>query len=727
MSMRAILRTGGATVIALLGIAGSAARPEAIQGTQTAPPELWLAPPTLPPSGSLPPFAVAIASLNAGKGPAAEPVFARMTKDPVLGGYGLLYLGRAQLVDDKASAASFSAQELLKQTPTGHLYEAALWLAADAAEAAHDSAAQLRALQTLTTLSNTAEPELAWLALARAQVSAGDRPAAMQSYAKLYYGYALTDSASTAGEEMAKIAAGPIVPTKDSYALDLGRAQQLYGARRFTEARKTFDALRPLAGGDDRSLISLRLAECDFGLRRFAAARDALRAYLDHATLRVPEAEYFYLSTIRETGRAEDYISQAHAFVDRGEDPALGEEALNDLGSYFIRQDDDAKAASVFAEMVRRFPQGVHADRATWKAGWWAYRTGEYTTTINLFQNASVTLRKSDYRPAWLYWAAKSQSTLGDRTGARDTYRQVVGDYRNSYYGREAAKALEQLAPVATVSSGPSARSGAPARRGGLPMINVGQAPANAALIRALLAAGLYDDAILELRTSQRESGTSPLIDATIAYALNRRGDLRPGITAMRRAYPQFIAEGGEALPSGILTVIFPIDYWNLIYKYATARSLDPYLMAALIAQESTFDPNVKSGANAWGLMQVLPSTGRQYAARLGIRPFRTTRLTEPETNIRIGMALFADLVRQFGNVAPALAAYNAGQDRAEKWLAERPGLARDEFIDDIPYPETQNYVKRIIGQAEDYRLLYRRPGPDTAPSHSGDGSDQEP
>jgi soluble lytic murein transglycosylase len=723
MTTRAILRTGGATLAAALWIAGSPAVPQAGQGTQTAPPELWLAPPGNPPAGALPPFAVAIASLNAGKAAAAEPVFARMTKDPVLGGYGLLYLGRAQLVDDKPSAASFSAQELLKHAPAGHLFEAALWLAANAAEAAHDSAAQVRALQTLTTLS-TSEPELAWLGLARAQVAAGDRQAAMQSYARVYYEFALTDSASTAGEEMAKIAAGPIVPTKDSYALDLGRAQQLYGARRFTDAHKAFDALRPLAAGDDRSLISLRLAECDFGLRRYPAARDALRAYLDQAALRVPEAQYFYLGAIRETGRADDYIAEAHAFVDRGVDPALAEETLNDLGSYFIRQDDDATAASVFAEMARRFPQGVHADRATWKTGWWAYRNGDYTATINLFQNAAVILRKSDYRPAWLYWTAKAQSTLGDRTAARDTYRQVVSDYRNSYYGREAARAIEQLRPVPT---GAAVRPAAPARRDVLPPINTGQAPPNATLVRALLSAGLYDDAILELRTAQRESGTSPIIEATIAYALNRRGDLRPGITAMRRAYPQFIAEGGEALPSSILTVIFPIDYWNLIYKYATARSLDPYLMAALIAQESTFDPKVKSGANAWGLMQVLPSTGRQYAARLGIRPFHTGRLTEPETNIRIGMAFFADLVRQFGNVAPALAAYNAGEDRASKWLAERPGLGRDEFIDDIPYPETQNYVKRIIGQAEDYRLLYRRPGPDTAPTHTGAGADQEP
>jgi soluble lytic murein transglycosylase len=175
----------------------------------------------------------------------------------------------------------------------------------------------------------------------------------------------------------------------------------------------------------------------------------------------------------------------------------------------------------------------------------------------------------------------------------------------------------------------------------------------------------------------------------------------------MRRAYPQFMAAGGEALPQDILTVIFPVDHWDLIQRHAAQMKLDRYLVAALIAQESTFQADIKSAANAWGLMQILPATGRQYAQRLGIRPFSTNRLIDPDTNLRIGMTYFAELVARFGDVAPALAAYNAGPSRAVRWLADRPGLAREEFIDDIPFPETQNYVKRILGTAEDYRRLY--------------------
>src|ERR1041385_3267824 len=104
----------------------------------------------------------------------------------------------------------------------------------------------------------------------------------------------------------------------------------------------------------------------------------------------------------------------------------------------------------------------------------------------------------------------------------------------------------------------------------------------------------------------------------------------------MKRAYPQYLASGGERLPPAVLEVIFPLDYWALIDKYSKANDLDPYLMAALIAQESTFTADVRSGANAYGLMQLLPTTGRVYASKLGIRPFSTSSLTRPETNIRI-------------------------------------------------------------------------------------------
>jgi soluble lytic murein transglycosylase len=515
----------------------------------------------------------------------------------------------------------------------------------------------------------------------------------------VYYEFALTAEAAEAGAELFKLL--PVVsPTRHDLLRDLGRSLVLYGAKRYVDARAALVALRGLADGDERQLIEMRIGACDYYLKRYAAARDELRPLVDQASPSQSQAQLFYFSSLRELGRHDEYVALARAFVEAHPADPLAEDALNDLGTHYVLTGDDAKAAGVLSELYARFPTGAHADRAAWRAGWWAYKTGDYAETIRIFESAALTFPHADYRPLWLYWGARAHLRRGEREAAIAGYRQVIAAYRNSYYGRAAVRAIAQLVPdigqISPVSNELPAT------------ILPGAPPPTAAMIRSLLAAQLYDDAVLEVRKAQLEFGTSPLLEATIAYALNRKGDLRPAITAMRRAYPQFLAEGGEALPDEVRRVIFPLAYWDLLVKYATPRSLDPYLMAALVAQESTFQPEVKSVAGAWGLMQIEPSTGRQYAGKLGIRPFSTARLTQPEINVRIGMASFADRFAKFGSLAAALAAYNAGDSRVIRWLNDRQGLDQEEFIDDIPFPETQNYVKRILGTAEDYRLLYQ-------------------
>ena len=94
-------------------------------------------------------------------------------------------------------------------------------------------------------------------------------------------------------------------------------------------------------------------------------------------------------------------------------------------------------------------------------------------------------------------------------------------------------------------------------------------------------------------------------------------------------------------------------------------------------------------------------------ARQMGIPRFTTSMLTQAETNVRMGTKYFKDLVEKFGGVHYALAAYNAGPDRVVTWRREAAGLEQDEFIDNIPYAETQGYVRRILGTAEDYRRLY--------------------
>jgi soluble lytic murein transglycosylase len=355
--------------------------------------------------------------------------------------------------------------------------------------------------------------------------------------------------------------------------------------------------------------------------------------------------------------------------------------------------------------VFEKFPTGPHAARAAWKYGWWAYTTRSFAETARVFESAAAAFPRSDYRPPWLYWSARAREKLGQRETADARMRLVHADYLNSYYGRLAARRLtvEHASNRDATLRGGIVRAGSQvAAPSAIP-----EPPPTAGVIRQLLAAGLYDDALHELRYAQKAWGTSPAIEATMAWVYHQRGELRRAITVMRRAYPQFLTAGGDALPAPILQIIFPLTYWDAVKKNSALYDLDPYVVAALIAQESTFDQSARSSANAYGLMQILPSTGRRLAASLGIRRFNTSMLLNGETNIRLGTLYFKRLVQQFGGAYYALASYNAGENRVVRWKAERPGMDEDEFIDDIPFPETQNYVKRILGTAEDYRRLY--------------------
>jgi soluble lytic murein transglycosylase len=669
---------------------------------------LWLAPTPMS-IGRKSNVAAAVEDLAEGKAARALPVLERAAREDQLGGYALLYLGRAQLALDRLNEARATAARLLAAPAFGYLGEASLWFSADVAEAADDWPAAVETLRALAS-GKPLEPERANLRLGRAAIKAGDSTLALGALNEVFYEFPLSPEAADAAIDLAKLASPSTSTSHDEFPQRLDRAQELFGAKRYTEARAAFAGLQPWAAGDDRALVDVRVAACDYYLKRYAAARDELLPLAGPSSPRQLEAEFLYFSTLRELGRRDEYVALARAFVDAHPDHPLAEETLNNLATHYVLASDDEQAATTLGELYARFPAGPHANRAAWRAGWWKYKAGEYTEAVRIFESAAAAFPRDDYRPSWLYWAARAHQRQGEPAAAMAGFRHVIADYRNSYYGRQATQAL---APLASESGQATRVSQA------LPTVNPGVAPPTAEVIRDLLAAGLYDTAILEVRKAQLEFGSSPMLEATIAYALNRKGDLRGAITRMRRAYPQFLAEGGEALPQEIRRVIFPIAYWDVISRHAVARNLDPYLMTALVAQESTFQPDVKSSAGAWGLMQIEPSTGRRYAPSLNIRPFSTAKLKQPEVNVQIGMAAFSDSLAKYGSVAPALAAYNAGPSRVTRWLSERHGFDQDEFIDDIPFPETQNYVKRVIGTAEDYRALYS----DMSPAQRADAA----
>ncbi|MEP6917347.1 MAG: transglycosylase SLT domain-containing protein, partial [Acidobacteriota bacterium] len=602
-----------------------------------------------------------------------------------LADYATYYIGLSQLRLGQAADARSTFASVIDRKPQGYVGIAAALASAEASESSGDAREALRIYERIAD-QKAAVTEDVLSRLGRAALASGDRAKAAQAYIRVYYEFPLTDAAVSAG---AQLAALQDRITHTGYKLDLGRAQILFGARRYDESRAAFSALKGIAEGDDKEVVDLRVGECDFNLKRWAAARGAMEPYLARGS-RKAEARFFYLTSLRELGAREQYVGLTNALVADFPDSSWSEEALNNLGSYYLVTSEDELASSTFKELYEKFPTGQRAERAAWKYGWSRYRSGDYTEAIRVFETAAGAFPRSDYRPSFLYWAARAHGKAGASTQADSRLRLVYADYANSYYGRLAERQLARR------PGGPPAGDAVRLVSHEPPVPLEVKPIAADTVIRLLLANGLYDDALGELRYAQRVSGSAPRIDATVAWTYHQKGELRRAITLMRRAYPQFLTAGGhQLLPADMLEVIFPLTYWDSIRRQSALYDLDPYVVAALIAQESTFDAGVRSSANAWGLMQVVPATGRTLARSLGIRGFTTSALTNPEINLKLGTLYFSRLVQKLGGTHYALASYNAGESRVVRWRAERPGLDEDEFIDDIPFPETQNYVKR--------------------------------
>jgi soluble lytic murein transglycosylase len=604
--------------------------------------------------------------------------------------YAKYYTGLALMKLKRYAEADTVLGDLASRQIDGHLPEDAAFLQAEVREAQDDHKGAFVIYESLVT-RKLARPQLAWLRLGLAAERAGRPARSVEALQRAYYDYPTTTEADQAGAELDRqdVDVDAALAPKE-----LARAETLFQARRWTIAKASYASVRPFVSGTDRDRVAMRIAAADIALGRYRDGRDALRPLLEGPL--AEEANFHVVTAVRGLNLKAEHRQLAREYVEKFPTSPFAEEVLNHLASAHIVDDEDAEADAVFREMLDRYPAGRFAERAAWKAGWTAYREGRFADALQYFDKGSAQFPRSDYRPSWLYWSGRAAQQAGDVETGTARLRLAATDYHNSYYGRLALDRLKD------------------GRRGGVaPTLQKTQAAVEiptARRIATLLSIGLHRQAMDELLYAQRMWGDSPQLQATIALTHRRLGNVRAGINAMKRAYPQYLAAGGETLPPEILQVIFPVDYWPLLQKYSKQRGLDPFLVAALVAQESNFDAAIRSHANAYGLMQILPTTGRQYARKLGVRPFSTRRLTDAEINVRLGTQIFADSIRKFGGVHFALAAYNAGDSRVVRWQREKPNLPQDEFIDDIPFPETQNYVKRILGTAEDYRNLYSSP-----------------
>jgi soluble lytic murein transglycosylase len=176
----------------------------------------------------------------------------------------------------------------------------------------------------------------------------------------------------------------------------------------------------------------------------------------------------------------------------------------------------------------------------------------------------------------------------------------------------------------------------------------------------------------------------------------------------MKKSGISFFALPVDQVPPVYWHILFPRPYWPDLVSNAERNSLDPYLVASLIRQESEFNSGAVSRANAYGLMQLLPSVGKSLARKQGIKRFSTSQLLNPVTNLQLGTTNLRQVLDRFGGQAEyALAAYNAGDVPVRQWMSSSDYKDIAEFVESIPYTETREYVQAILRNQRIYRELY--------------------
>jgi soluble lytic murein transglycosylase len=180
------------------------------------------------------------------------------------------------------------------------------------------------------------------------------------------------------------------------------------------------------------------------------------------------------------------------------------------------------------------------------------------------------------------------------------------------------------------------------------------------------------------------------------------------GLTDLAARWATIIAGNSMSAPEDLARLAYPLDYVELLSQAGEEHGVDPLFLAALIRQESFWDPVALSIANAYGLTQVIPATGQSIADTLGYPDWKVTDLWRPSVSIEFGAYYIGAQLRTFGDPHVALSAYNGGPGHAGVWAANAASADPADFVEAVAFTETQGYVVRVMENYARYIDLYR-------------------
>jgi len=549
---------------------------------------------------------------------------------------------------------------------------------------------------------------------AQAQELLGDTPKAVSNYRKLHYQYPLYANAAAVARNLAALG-GDDAEIRTPWRV--ARIEKLLGGRRHSEALSEIQVLF----GTDSEAANQPQYRLWRGLARFGAAQydgaiETLKSLRTAPFEIAAQALFTVAECYRKLNNYDLFKQTASAMEADFAKSRWFEEVLFSLGNYNLVRRNLGESMAFYRKIVERFPNGVRAKDSHWRVAWHTYRTGSVESALELFVDHLSRFPDSEHRAAALYWTGRTQLRLGRPEDAKPLFEAVTQRFPAHYYGQLARLQLTPASGQARISYRPDSRiekvlanlkrTAAPASSDLTPLRNASLNSWPRA--KTLSQLGLFELAAQELQY-RPAYGSSRSIDFQAAQLFVKAKNFHRSTTVLRRVFPDYLDLPFDALPREVWEMFYPVGYEDIIQQEAAKYGIDPYLIMALIRQESAFNPRAISAANARGLMQLLPSTGRRLARGMKLARPSPARLHDPVLNIRLGMRYFSDLLKQFnGETEKALASYNAGEHRVEAWMNEGSYADTAEFVDTIPFSETRNYVKIISRNYYFYRSLYQ-------------------
>ena len=561
------------------------------------------------------------------------------------------------------------------------------------------------AVRQVSAIVETAKGETRGAALyelANMLLDFGRREEVVPVLEELYYSMPTHPRAPDAGRQLNQLRSH--VPKLDDelYSLAFGRAELLLGKGRYRDAYLSYrNLLSRFPQLVDRQLVMLRQGVAQYKQGRLTNSR-TLFMKVTRDNLRV-EALFYQGEIARRLRRPVEYQQRMAELLKTHPPNRWVEAGLWSLGNYHRDREEEGIAIRYFRQLVQQFPRSAHALEAKWFVLWDRYRKGSFHEAALGFEQAAREWLGAIESSRFLYWAGRSFVAAGDSEEGESLYRQVLLGYKNTYYGRLAYEQMLQI------EGQERALVNLEMLRQGIDFSGSIQVSREwlQRRIALLFAVGLPDAALKEAETAVNGNIDDASFLAIAAWIYAREDRNLQAMTTMRQAFPFHVSATGDLLPRPIWELIYPLLYWDLVKKYSKARDLDPYLVTALIRQESTFNPTVRSRAGAQGLMQILPSTGK-LLARQERQSYSPRDLYNPEINIRYGTLYLKQLLERFnGRIDYSLASYNAGFNRVQSWTDMDLTIDQEVFIEEIPFKETRNYIKLVLRNEMLYRRLY--------------------